>query len=98
VTCFLPKLLTPAIVIHLLYNITVPLTQLTRTGTPWVFTEECQESFNYLKNAFTSAPILLHWVPNRPIVMETDALDYALGTILSLFDDEGFLHPVAFHS
>jgi RNase H-like domain found in reverse transcriptase len=30
--------------------------------------------------------------------VETDASDYALGTILSLFDDEGVLHPVAFHS
>jgi RNase H-like domain found in reverse transcriptase len=32
------------------------------------------------------------------MVMETDASDYALGAILSLFDDEGVLHPVAFHS
>jgi RNase H-like domain found in reverse transcriptase len=30
------------------------------------------------------------------MVVETDALDYALSAILSLFDDEG--HPVAFHS
>jgi RNase H-like domain found in reverse transcriptase/Reverse transcriptase (RNA-dependent DNA polymerase) len=79
-------------------NITVPLTRLTRKGTPWLFTEECRESFNFLKKAFTSAPILSHWVPNRPLVMETDASDYALGAILSLFDEEGVLHPVAFHS
>jgi RNase H-like domain found in reverse transcriptase/Reverse transcriptase (RNA-dependent DNA polymerase) len=79
-------------------NITVPLTRLTRKGTPWVFTKECWESFNYLKKAFTLAPILSHWVPDRPMVLETDASDYALGTILSLFDDEGVLHPVAFHS
>jgi RNase H-like domain found in reverse transcriptase len=30
--------------------------------------------------------------------VETDASDYALGAILSLFDEEGVLHPVAFHS
>jgi RNase H-like domain found in reverse transcriptase/Reverse transcriptase (RNA-dependent DNA polymerase) len=86
---------------HFIYNysdITVPLTRLTRKGTPWVFTEECQESFNYLKKAFTSAPILSHWVPDRPLVMETDASDYALGAILPLFDDDSVLHPVAFHS
>jgi Ankyrin repeats (many copies) len=28
-------------------DITVPLTWLTRKGTPWVFTEECRESFNF---------------------------------------------------
>jgi Reverse transcriptase (RNA-dependent DNA polymerase)/RNase H-like domain found in reverse transcriptase len=79
-------------------DITVPLTQLTRKGTPGVFTKECRESFNFLKKAFTSAPILLHWVPDKPMVMETDTSDYALGTIMSLFNDEGVLHPVAFHS
>jgi RNase H-like domain found in reverse transcriptase len=79
-------------------DITVPLTRLTRKGTPWVFTEEFQESFNFLKKAFTSAPILSHWVPDRPLVVETDTSDYALGAILSLFDEEGILHPVAFHS
>jgi RNase H-like domain found in reverse transcriptase len=79
-------------------DITIPLTRLTRKGTPWVFTEECQESFNVLKKAFTSAPILSHWVPDQPLVVDTDASDYALGAILSLFDEEGILHPVAFHS
>jgi RNase H-like domain found in reverse transcriptase len=30
--------------------------------------------------------------------VEPDASDYALGAILSLFNDEGVLHLVAFHS
>ena len=30
--------------------------------------------------------------------METDALDYALTAILSAYDMEGALHPIAFHS
>jgi RNase H-like domain found in reverse transcriptase/Reverse transcriptase (RNA-dependent DNA polymerase) len=79
-------------------DIAVPLTRLTRKGTPWVFNKECQESFNYLKKAFTLAQILSHWVPDRPLLVETDTLDYALNSILSLFDEEGVLHPVAFHS
>jgi RNase H-like domain found in reverse transcriptase len=32
------------------------------------------------------------------MVMDTDASVYALGTTLSLFDDEDILHPVTFHS
>jgi RNase H-like domain found in reverse transcriptase len=32
------------------------------------------------------------------MVMETDTSDYALSAILSLFNDEGILHPIAFHS
>ena len=77
--------------------ITVPLTRLTRKGAPWIFTEECRKAFNFLKQAFTSAPVLTHWIPGSQIVVETDASDYALAAILSIIVD-GELHPVAFHS
>jgi RNase H-like domain found in reverse transcriptase len=84
--------------IHNYLDITVPLTRLTQKGIPWAFTEDCRKSFEFLKKAFTSAPILSHWVPGQPLVMETDASDYALGAILSTFDASGELHPVVFHS
>ena len=32
------------------------------------------------------------------MVVETDASDYALVAILSAYDTEGALHPIAFHS
>jgi Reverse transcriptase (RNA-dependent DNA polymerase)/RNase H-like domain found in reverse transcriptase len=83
---------------HNYLDITVPLTRLTRKAILWAFTKDCRKSFKFLKKAFTSAPILLHWVPDQPLVMETDALDYALGAILSTFDMSGELHLVAFHS
>ena len=63
--------------------ITVPLTRLTCKGTPWVFSDKCQKSFETLKKAFTTAPILAHWLPDAPLIIETDASDYALGAILS---------------
>jgi hypothetical protein len=37
-------------------------------------------------------------MPDKQIVVETDASNYALGAILSLFSDDGELHPIAFHS
>jgi RNase H-like domain found in reverse transcriptase len=84
--------------IHNYLDMMVPLTRVTREGIPWDFTEYCRKSFEFLKKAFTSALILSHWVPNQPLVVETNALDYALGAILSTFDASGELHPVAFHS
>ena len=78
--------------------IAIPLTRLTRKSTPWNFSDDCRSAFNTLKKAFTSAPILTHWMPDKQIVVETDASDYALGAILSLFSDDGELHPIAFHS
>ena len=79
-------------------RIVVPLTRLTRKGVPWTFTEAARASFNALKSAFTSAPILASWAPDRPLIVETNASDYALGAILSIIDDSGEIHPVAFHS
>ena len=79
-------------------DIVIPLTWLTRKGIPWNFTDATWKSFQALKSAFTSAPVLTHWVPNKPIIIETNASDYALGAILSIQTDSSEIHPVAFHS
>jgi hypothetical protein len=47
---------------------------------------------------FTSAPVLAHFDPARPVIVETDVLDFMLGAVLSQHDDENRLYPVAFHS
>src|SRR5882724_3483986 len=57
-------------------DIVVPLTHLTRKSVPWDFDEECRESFNLLKTAFTSVTILTHWLPDRQLTIKTDASDY----------------------
>ena len=79
-------------------DIVVPLTRLTRKGTPWNFMDQARSAFKRLKSGFTSAPVLTHWVPDRPIIVETDTSDYALGAILSIETDSGEVHPVAYHS
>ena len=84
--------------IHNYSEIVLPLTRLTRKGVPWDFDQKCRDSFNVLKSAFTSAPVLHHWVPDHQITVETDASDYAIAGILSITSDSGELHPVAFHS
>jgi len=79
-------------------DIVIPLTRLTRKDTPWNFDENCKKAFNTLKQAFTTAPILTHWVPDTQLVVETDASDYALAAILSIMTEDSEIHPVAFHS
>jgi len=43
-------------------DIVILLTCLTRKDTPWNFDDKCRMAFNTLKQAFTSTPILMHWV------------------------------------
>jgi len=55
-------------------------------------------AFNTLKQAFISAPILMYWVPDTQIIVETSASDYALAAILSIMTKDNEIHPIAFHS
>jgi hypothetical protein len=79
-------------------DIVIPLTRLTRKGVAWDFNEQCLTAFETLKSAFVSAPVLSHWYPDAEMIVETDASDYAIAAILSIFTDDKDLHPVAFHS
>ena len=79
-------------------DIAGPLTNLTKKETEFLWTDKCQLAFEMLKKAFTSDVILRHFDPDRPIIVETDASDYVSGGILSQYDDDGILHPVAYFS
>lgn len=79
-------------------KVVTPLTNLTKKSVPFIWSPDAQAAFDYLKSAFTSAPILAHFDPSQQIVLETDASDYAIAAILSQNDSMGVLHPVAYHS
>jgi len=86
---------------HFIFNysdIIIPLTHLTRKDTPWNFDDKCRMAFNILKQAFTSAPILMHWVLDVQLVIETNASDYTLAAILSIMTKYNEIYPIAFHS
>ncbi|MBW0588417.1 hypothetical protein O181_128132 [Austropuccinia psidii MF-1] len=59
--------------------------------------EEALSQFHQLKEAFTTAPILSHFTPSLPTIVETDASNYALGAVLSHVSDSE-KHPIAFES
>ena len=77
-------------------KVVLPLTQLTQKDQLW--SSDAAEAFESLKRAFTTAPILADVDPTKRFILEADASDFALGSILSQNGDDGQLHPVAFHS
>jgi len=79
-------------------DIVIPLTHLTRKNTPWNFDDDYRMAFNTLKQAFISAPILMYWVLDAQLVMETNASNYALAAILSIMTKDNEIHPIAFYS
>jgi hypothetical protein len=78
-------------------KIAKPLTDLTKTTEHFVWSNEALTSFETLKNAVTSAPVLKHPDPTRPFILETDASDFAIGGAL-IQDYDNVEHPVAFYS
>ncbi|MBW0509608.1 hypothetical protein O181_049323 [Austropuccinia psidii MF-1] len=73
------------------------LTSLLKKDSPFIFNEEAFSQFQILKEAFTTAPILSHFNPSLPSIVETSASDYALGAVLIQVNDSG-KHPIAFDS
>ncbi|MBW0574985.1 hypothetical protein O181_114700 [Austropuccinia psidii MF-1] len=73
------------------------LTFLLKKHSPLIFNEEALSQFQTLKEAFTNSPILSHFNPSLPTIVEADASDYALGSVLSQVNDSG-KHPISFDS
>ena len=79
-------------------NIVVPLTCLTCKSAPWNFSESCKLVFAVFKKAFMFTPVLAHWVLDAQIVIETDASDYALRAIFSIYSADSNIYPIIFYS
>jgi hypothetical protein len=79
-------------------KITAPLTRLLRKDVQFEWGDKETQSLSTLKEVFTSAPILQHFKPGTPIVIEADASDFAIAGILSHPDEKNQLRPVAYYS
>ena len=78
--------------------IVAPMTKLLRKDINWSWGTEQAKSFETLKNAFMSAPVLAYFDHTKRTVVETDASNWASGGVLSQYNDDGKLRPVAFFS
>ena len=59
------------------------LTQLTRKNQPFVWTEQCQQAFDTLKQTLISAPIPVYPNFSLPFELQVDASNTAIGTVLA---------------
>ena len=79
-------------------NIVIPLIRLTCKATLFTWGPNHTKVFGMLKHAFTMAPILAHFNPDNPIVVETDASNYAIAAIISQISlNNGDIHLITFY-
>ncbi|KAK3553489.1 hypothetical protein QTP70_004148 [Hemibagrus guttatus] len=81
-------------------SITSPLTNLLRNKPKALtWTPAAIQAFNMLKQAFTTAPLLVYPDPELPFVVEVDTSTTGVGVVLSQQqEDPPKLHPCAFFS
>ena len=64
----------------------------------YVWTDDCQKSFDKLKAILKSAPVLLAASFNKEFKLAVDASDVGAGSVLLQEDDNGVDHPVCYFS
>jgi hypothetical protein len=71
---------------------------LTKKDTPFVWSTACQRSFKRLQKSFVSAIILHHFDPERKIMVDTNGSNLVIIGVLSQYDNNDILYPVAYFS
>ncbi|KAJ1573896.1 hypothetical protein NDA12_004071 [Ustilago hordei] len=75
-----------------------PLLRKEAQSTPFAWNQAAQHAFEQLRSSFSTDTILHHFDPAQPIIVETDASDFAVAAVLSQSFDQGTRHPIAFFS
>ncbi|GJP62543.1 hypothetical protein CLOP_g19599 [Closterium sp. NIES-67] len=78
-------------------KIATPLTNLLKKNTPYKWEPQHQEAVEQLKQALTSAPVLILPDPERDYVIEADTNEQAVGAVL-MQDQGNGLQPIAYLS
>lgn len=64
-------------------RICAPMSARIRKNVKFIWTPGCQKSFDHLKNVFCSAPVPMHFDPNKPIILETGSSDFVAAAAMS---------------
>ena len=79
-------------------TIASPLTDTLKKSKKFHMTPEAIESFEELKRALTSAPVLRHADFSKRFYIQCDASEYGIGAVLYQLSGENEEHPIAFYS
>ena len=79
-------------------SVAAPLTALTSPSKPFVWSHECQRSFESLKGILCCTPVLSAPDFSLPFKLEVDASAVGAGAVLLQEDEQGINHPVSYFS
>ena len=79
-------------------NVAKPLLNLTRKDVIFKWTDECQRSFEIMRDILCSDPVLAYPDFDLPFILDTDASNFAIGAVLSQVHEDGKEHVVCYAS
>ena len=80
-------------------DITAPVTNLLKKNTPFVWSKQCQDALDYLKEIFCHKPILQFPNPSKDCILYTDASNNAHSSVLcQLQSNDNDVRPVTYFS
>lgn len=59
-----------------------PIRALTRNNVKWDWSQECEKSFQSVKEQLTTAPVLAYFDPEKELVLQVDSSKNGLGAVL----------------
>jgi hypothetical protein len=81
-----------------LSTILAPLHSLLEKGKSCKWSEEHQEAFRKFKELLNSSHLLVHYDPEKELILACDASPYGLGAVLSYRMEDNTEQPIAFAS
>ena len=81
-----------------LSSLLAPLYKLLQKKSTWTWGPEQQKAFQEAKAQLTSSCLLVHFDPDRELILACDASPYGVGAVLSHRMDDGSDKPIAFAS
>ena len=77
-------------------DILEPLHCLLRKNCTWNWGEQQEQAFKKAKELLTSSTLLVHYDPNKQIILSCDASPYGLGAVLAHRMSDGSERPIAY--
>ena len=79
-----------------LATILSPIYSLLRRNNKWHWGDKQQSAFNTAKDQLSSAKLLVHYDPDRELLLSCDASPYGIGAVLSQITPDKEEKPIAF--
>ena len=75
-----------------------PLYGLLKKNSKWVWGEPQESAFKQAKEALQDDALLVHYDPDKPLILACDASQYGIGAVLSHVMEDGQERPIAYAS